>query len=163
MWQPGIRADGVRHTVKVIHWRKRFLRVLALSALISLRLSAADWKGISVDPVGPAPESAVDSSKAKTGWLEVYTPLEVNDNDYQHPRHASYLILNREGRVLKRVRNHAGSFAQEPERVQIAAGTYTLVRPAARRGRPPVPIVVQPNQTTLVRLEGSNSYAATAR
>jgi hypothetical protein len=71
------------------------------------------------------------------GTLVVHTEtFEVRDgeNVFTYFPHLPYDILDRNGRLLRRVLNHIGEQDEAPTRVSLASGTY-LIRTRTSRGR----------------------------
>jgi hypothetical protein len=101
--------------------------------------------------VGPESGSTVSPS----GYLVVYTDTEspINTGDIQYYPHSGYKIYDRNGTLLRNVRNHLNERDEAPMRVSLPAGKYTVVGRSETQGEVAVPIVVGSLRTTVVNLE----------
>jgi hypothetical protein len=106
-------------------------------------------------PVGPSGEPA--RAAAGEGWLVVYSAFEVvpMDNSYSTPR-TRYEVDDAEGRMLRKVSNFASTFDATPTPVSLSAGSYRVLAAAANYGLVAVPVVIQPNRTTTLYLDGAS-------
>lgn len=104
-------------------------------------------------PVGPGPASL--GSGSGQGDLVVYSALEVNMADADHPTHASYTILTADEQPLKKVDNRTGSFYEDPVVVALPAGKYRIKARATNAGWVDLPVVIEASRTTVVDLDGA--------
>jgi len=90
-----------------------------------------------------------------TGYLIVYTdtedPIDVGDIVY-HP-HTSYKIYDSHGALFRSVRNHLSSRDENPARVSLPPGRYTVVGKSETKGDVAVPVNISALRTTVVNLE----------
>jgi hypothetical protein len=102
-------------------------------------------------PVGPdsGPKPAV------SGYLVVYTDTEnpTNTGDIMYYPHTSYKIYDTHGKFLRRVANHMNSEDENPSRVSLPPGRYTVVGQSETQGNVAVPVLVSALRTTVVNLE----------
>ena len=104
--------------------------------------------------VGPPPGKV--SANAGQGNLVVYSAWDgLDTGDADHEKHSSYAILSGEGVLIKRVPNRCGSFGGNPQTVNLPPGAYQLEARASNFGVVSIPILIEPNQETVVRLDGS--------
>jgi len=105
----------------------------------------------SADAIGSVDVRARD---AGNGSLVVNTDtFEVSDGDIEYYPHRSYDLLDPQGVLLQRIRNHRGLNDEEPTPVALAPGVY-LVRTVDRRGvRREVYATVRSGQTTVLELD----------
>ena len=98
-----------------------------------------------------------------SGDLLVYSatyPQTLEQSEY--PAHTDYTIATADGHIIERVSNATGTFASRPARVTLPAGEYH-VRAQCKGGRfVTVRVVIEPNKTTIVDLDGE-TLAPSAR
>ncbi len=126
--------------------------LLVLCGTLSCLADGNTPRVLVLGPIGPQPPAVKTTDRV--GLLVVYTALEPNDNDYEHPRHASYRIYGHKGDLVRAVRNATGFFAQQPETVRLAPGDYTVIAPAENYGTVRLAVVVKGGQTTVAYLDG---------
>ena len=102
-------------------------------------------------------------STAGTGDLIVYSATYAQTLEQsEYTAHTNYTIATPDGKVIRRVANATGSFASRPARVSLPPGEYH-VRAQYEGGRfVTVRIVIEPEQTTVLDLEGEASKQASA-
>lgn len=106
------------------------------------------------DPVGPEIEQ-LDPAPHQ-GDLLVFSADRVSTTTQsEYPVHTAYTIYTLEGRVLKRVRNLAGTFNQDPERVSLPEGSYRVRALKEGGGEVIVTVIIRPGKTTVVDLDGT--------
>jgi hypothetical protein len=104
--------------------------------------------------VGPAP--SVAKVRMRTlGNLVVYTAVEVPpiSSDTLFYPHTAYAINDSHGAFLRGVRNHIGSWDEQPERVSLPPGRYLISAESELQGDVKVPIIIRPAKTTVVNLQ----------
>ena len=115
--------------------------------------------------VGPAPSGATMQARA-TGDLIVYTavkvPLPMGVSDTQYYPHTSYALYDANGKFLRGVRNHIGAWDEEPERVSLPPGRYTISAESELQGSVKAPIIIQAGKTTVVNLQRISHHDALA-
>ncbi len=101
--------------------------------------------------VGPdsAPKASV------TGYLVVYTDTEnpINVGDIVYYPHTGYKIYDSHGVLLRFVRNHMSERDEQPSRVSLPPGHYTVIGKSEAQGQVAVPVIVNGLRTTVVNLE----------
>ncbi len=101
------------------------------------------------------PDTATPSPNPRTGDLLVYSatyPQTLEQSEY--PAHTNYTIATPDDKVIEQVTNATGSFNSRPARVSLPPGEYH-VRAQYNGGRfVTVPVVIEPNKTTIVDLDG---------
>jgi hypothetical protein len=114
------------------------------------------------EAVGPAPKVAHEGSisaeghAAGEGLLLVYTPVRTATAEQsEYPVHTSYSVLDGQGKLLHHVDNHTGPFAAEPQAVNLAPGHYRVQARTLDGARVVLPVVIAPEATTVVDLDGS--------
>lgn len=125
---------------------------VGLLAALLLGVHCAQSEPLLVLPtVGPdsGPKVAV------TGYLVVYTDTEspINTGDLQYYPHTPYKIYHRDGTLFKSVRNHVSERDEQPARVSLPPGRYTIVGKSETKGDVAVPVIISPLRTTVVNLE----------
>jgi len=125
------------------------------------------------EAVGPPPAAAYEDSVrgapttdgrvAGEGVLLVSTPVRTATAEQsEYPVHTSYSLLDSQGRLVQRVENHAGPFAAEPQTVSLAPGEYRVRARTLEGGRVVLPVVIKPEATTVVDLDGGAGQMPTA-
>jgi hypothetical protein len=105
-------------------------------------------------PVGPEIEQ-VDAA-ATRGDLLVYSADRVSMTvQSEYPVHTAYTIYSLDGRAIKRVRNLAGTFNQDPEKVSLPQGSYRIKALKSGGGEVIVTVVIRPGKITVVDLDGT--------
>src|SRR5581483_2490557 len=141
----------------MINAMKPFTVLLTAIAAAALVGCAASSTTVIADRVGPDLAQPRINVSAGRGQLIVYTARDtgIGDPVAYFPTHSSYVILNADGSVLRRVDNRSGNFDREPLTVSLPSGTYKIRGRASNSGNVIVPIVVAENKTTVVDLEGA--------
>jgi len=103
-----------------------------------------------LEAVGPM--QRVTAFHQHQGSLVVYTALINNPNDPEHQWHSAYRITDSEGALVRRVINQTGSFAQDPEIIDLPTGRYVVTARAVNYGDVNVPVVISEGQNTVVDL-----------
>jgi len=77
---------------------------------------------------------------------------------YRH-EYSDYRIYATDGRLLSTIHNDNGLLLERPKEVPLPAGAYRVVARANGYGTVTVPVVIRPDQRTVVHLEGSPAWA----
>jgi hypothetical protein len=104
-------------------------------------------------PVGPTPPGAYEQEE--NGFLRVFSRTEQTewgDNTYYYI-HTAYWIYNADGRRIRTVANHDTSIDEDPQKVALAPGTYTVQAWSDNDGLVTVPVIIKRGQFTTVNLE----------
>ena len=108
---------------------------------------------VAVQAVGPAPRE--EANNAQDGYLVVYSAWGlVNENKAPVDHHSRYTIRSDDGRMNRVIINHVDRFDEGPIRLPLTAGTYKVSALSAHSGRVIVPVIIEPQQTTYVYLDG---------
>jgi len=106
--------------------------------------------------VGPRQYLPEVNSIEPRGSLVVYTAFDsssVTGDD--QPRHSDYELRSSDGQLIKRVFNRAHGIGDEPATVDLVPGRYVIEARATRARRVSVPIAIEADRTTCLRLDGS--------
>lgn len=113
--------------------------------------------GAPAEPVKVLPAVGPNSEpKASvTGYLVVYTDTEspINVGDIVYYPHTGYKIYDSHGVYLRFVRNHMSERDEQPSRVSLPPGRYTVVGRSETQGPVSVPVIINGLRTTVVNLE----------
>ena len=138
------------------------MAVILLAGLSGALLSGcANRNGLVLETVGPRPPhpSALDST---TGALVVYSAYEpgaeFNIRNEFYRSHTDYKIFADDGTLLRKVHNNTGTFQQDPVTVPLAPGKYTVVARANGYDDVTVPVIIAPQQSTILHLEGGGAW-----
>jgi hypothetical protein len=138
----------------------KLLVTTGLLATVALLSGCASQRpALVLDPVGPAPVPA--GVAGSSGTLMVFSAFRQGANFNGPPyrrQYTDYKILSPTGKLLQWVRNDGGTLVAAPKPVALPTGTYRVVARANGYGEITVPVVIRPNQATLVHLEGSASW-----
>jgi len=78
----------------------------------------------------------------------------VNENKAPVDHHSRYTVTSDDGKINRVIINHADRFDEGPIRVPLGAGSYKVSALSAHSGRVLVPVIIAPQQTTYVYLDG---------
>jgi len=127
---------------------------LYLWGLASMGGCAASNPIVLHTPVGP--QGSYASPPATQGMLVVYSASHAGTyGQSEYPVHTDYTISRRDGGIVQRVENRAGSFYQYPATVSLRPGEYQVKALAERGGWVVVPIIIEAGKTTVVNLDGT--------
>ena len=93
--------------------------------------------------------------KVSVGYLTVFSSTEETqwgEGSYYYV-HTGYRIYDSAGKVVKWVENHDTSIDEDPQKVELAPGTYTIWAQSDKDGYVKVPVVIKQARTTAVHLE----------
>jgi hypothetical protein len=132
--------------------KNRLVVWLVAGVAPALAACAATHGPLVLGPVGP--EEQTVSRLSLTGYLKVYTATEQhNDGDTYYYPHAEYFVYSPDNKLVKRVANAISIHDEEPELVELPAGTYIVLAPSESYGMVRVKAIVQPGEQTTVNLE----------
>ncbi|MDB6066470.1 MAG: hypothetical protein JWR26_2678 [Pedosphaera sp.] len=128
---------------------------VALSVLV-FTLSACTFHPapLALNPIGPAPLEERPASLDQ-GRLIVYSAWDPFANRYL-VNHTPYTIISEDGKWVKQVTNHLGPLDDDPARVLLPAGSYTVKARSQDYGNIEAPVVIKTGRTTVLYLDGSN-------
>jgi hypothetical protein len=111
---------------------------------------------IALAPVGPR-QFPPEPNLGPRGSLIVYSafePVSIS-SDSEQRRHSDYDLRSVDGKLIQRVVNRADALHEEPAVVKLAPGHYSVAARAYGAQRVVIPIVIEEDKTTCVRLDGS--------
>ena len=108
------------------------------------------------ETIGPA---FVAASPDRNGFLTVYsaTTWVTNDDGPSLLDHTDYDVYAADGTLFEQVANHD----EEPARVTLPKGTYTVVAASDNSGMVSIPVAIETGRTTVVNLESGNGWKQT--
>ena len=111
---------------------------------------------LSLAPIGPR-RIPPESESPSLGSLVVYSAFEAmsSSNDSDQRRHSNYELRAANGDLIERISNQEQQFSEEPAIVKLAPGRYSITARANVSRRVDIPIVIEADKTTCVRLDGS--------
>jgi hypothetical protein len=139
---------------------RNFFPLLAGLSIIFLSGCASGNKLV-LGTVGPqlSQPAAINTTN---GTLVVYSAYEAgaefNSRNESGQSHSNYKILTSDGRLLQKVHNDTGTMLQNPAAVQLAPGKYTVVAKANGYGYATIPVIIAPQQSTILHLEGGGAW-----
>jgi hypothetical protein len=102
-------------------------------------------------PVGPEPPRP----PPRNGDLVVYSATyAATAEQSEYPVHTNYTVATTSGKVIERVANASGPFSADPATVVLPSGEYQVRAQYNHGGFVVVPVVIEPNKTTVVDLDG---------
>src|ERR1051326_2438107 len=114
-----------------------------------------------LQPVGPVPpESSAGPPARNEGYLVVYSAWSSFVDLGSVGHHSRYTIRANDQAQPREIINHADRFDEGPIRLSLAPGSYHVTARATHAGRVVVPVVIKPQETTFVYLDGSNPQQA---
>lgn len=134
----------------------KYFQLSLISALLAL-LPACTTPStpMALQAVGPAPRE--EANGAQEGYLMVYSAWGiVNENKAPVDHHSRYTVMSEDGKMNRVIINHVDRFDEGPLRVALAAGAYKVSALSAHSGRVIVPVIIAPQQTTYVYLDGQS-------
>ena len=95
------------------------------------------------------------NDQASFGYLKVFSSTQESqwgEGSYYY-LHTGYRIYDSTGKAVKWVENHNTSIDEDPEKVELAPGAYTIWAQSDKDGYVKVPVVIKPARITAVHLE----------
>ncbi len=137
---------------------KTFACLCGVCAALLLNASICLASPIVVNqPIGPKP--AWPHQGPVQGYLAVYSATEEKqdgENTYFYP-HSGYDIYTADGKHLQRVSNHISNRDEDPEKVELPAGTYKVKAWSENDGLMMMTVIIKGGQTTTLDLDSKNS------
>ncbi len=122
---------------------------------------ATDKNHFSIETVGPVP-SASPATGSANGTLVVYSAFkrnaDFNTSDPTHPEHSDYKVLAADGSLVCRVHNVGKTVFEDAVPIGLTPGQYQVVARANGFGYLTIPVVIEPQQNTIVHLEGGDAW-----
>jgi len=114
-----------------------------------------------LDAVGPAWSQPAEASPVLTnGTLVVYSAYRISadfdESDPRRPEYSDYKIFTTDGKLLRKVHNKSGTILQDVVKVELSPGKYNVVARANGYGYVTVPVMIAPQQSTILHLEGDS-------
>ena len=145
----------LNHFTTIASRMKMTLRNTTLSvATAALAASCASAPPTMVhETVGPGPTVV---NQQHNGFLKVYSATEsmADDDGPSLLKYTNYQIDAADGTLFKEVPNDD----QEPTRVILPKGAYTVVARSDTSGKVSVPVAIQTGKTTIVHLEREKDW-----
>src|ERR1700722_13488828 len=143
---------------------KRFFFLLG-TGLVSM-LVGCSTTPVALAPVGPDPGGI--GTTATAGTLQVFSRVVERSDDQNQGgngvsdwrRYTGYDIYDLQGKRVRHVRNAIGYYAESPERITLAPGSYLVKAQAKGAFWVDVPVTIQRGRTTRVHLD--NNWNPTA-
>jgi hypothetical protein len=138
------------------------LALIFMAGLATALLSGcASSNGLVLGTVGPQPLH-LSAFNSTTGTLVVYsayeTGAEFNIRNEFYRSHSDYKIFAGDGTLLRKVHNNTETFQQNPVTVPLAPGKYTVAAQANGYDDVTIPVIIAPQQTTVIHLEGGGVW-----
>lgn len=138
------------------------LHLLTLTLAATLVSGCAAGKnGLVLNTVGPSPSQSM-AAGSTNGTLLVYTAYTRNADffgrDSRRPEYSDYKIVSADGNLVLRVHNNNGTILQDLKSVELAPGKYNIFARVNGYGHLAIPVMVEGGQTTVLHLEGGNSW-----
>jgi hypothetical protein len=115
---------------------------------------------VALAPVGPNP--AYGHHPGSEGQLQVFSCLEPQTDDQNQGstdpiwfQHTGYSVYTPQGRLVERVDNTVGHYAQAPRLVNLPDGRYYIQAHVAGYVLVKVPVTIASGQTTRVHLDNA--------
>ncbi len=139
------------------------MAVIAMMAGAFLCGCVTSHNRLVLDTVGPDPSlSQVVQVATNHGWLVVYSAYrrnaDFNSRDSYRPECSDFKIYSSTGQFQQRIHNNSGNSLQSVVPVALPAGEYKVKARANGYGYVIVPVVILPNQTTVLHLEGDGDW-----
>ena len=93
--------------------------------------------------------------KPSSGYLKVFSVTQESqwgEGSYYY-LHTGYRIYDSNGKAIKWIENHDSNIDEDPQKVELAPGAYTVRAQSDRDGYVKVQVVIKPAQTTAIHLE----------
>ena len=110
---------------------------------------------VSRPAVEPKPPGQYDPGSV--GYLKVFSVTQESpwgEGSYYH-LHTGYRIYDSSGKAVKWVENHDSSIDEDPQKVELAPGAYTIWAQSEKDGFVKVPVVIKLARMTTVNLNAS--------
>lgn len=129
-----------------------------VAAVLLLQGCAPYRNHLVLDPIGPPPSPIVNSGLM--GELIVFSAFDIhayfNNRPYQR-LYSDYKILSDDGAPLQVIHNNVMGASGGPKPVTLSRGHYRVIARANGYGWVTVPVVIRPNDVTIVHLEGGSA------
>jgi hypothetical protein len=132
---------------------------LLMGATLASVLAGCSTVPLVTAPVGPNPLGS--ASEVSTGILQVFSRVgeqsdDQNQGEDDSPfwhQHTDYTICHLDGKLVKRVGNTIGHYAEAPAPVVLPAGRYLVKAQADDYSWLELPVEIKPGRTTRVHLD----------
>jgi hypothetical protein len=139
------------------------ISILGASVLLSGCMTTNN-NNLTLETVGPVPSQpqATSTDSSANGTLVVYSAFkrnaDFNASDPTHPEHSDYKIFNPDGSVVLKVHNVTKTVFEDAVPVGLAPGKYVVGARANGYGYLKIPVVIEPEQRTVIHLEGGDPW-----
>jgi hypothetical protein len=141
---------------------KNIFMMCAVAASIVLSGCATNQPGPALATVGPVPLASPVTGSGN-GTLLVFSAFkrnaDFNTSDPNREEHSDYKILNADGTLLRRVHNVTKTVFEDAVPVSLPPGKYQVVARANAYGYLTIPVRIEPQQTTVLHLEGGGFWS----
>jgi hypothetical protein len=127
--------------------------ILSVATAVLVASCASAPPTIVHETIGPGPTIV---NEEHNGFLKVYSATEsmADDDGFSLLRYTNYQIDAADGTFFKEVPNDD----QEPTRVILPKGTYTVVAQSDTSGKVSVPVAIETGKTTVLHLEREKDW-----
>ena len=134
------------------------MRIVLPTVVVSILacVTGCTTQPIALAPVGPQRSPALAAKGDPHGLLVVYSAFDATagmSDELKH--HSDYDLRSGHGQLIERVFNRANGLSEEPVALELAPGNYEVVARATRSRQVIVPIIIEADKTTCLRLDGS--------
>lgn len=137
------------------------MKILSLTAIVGLVAYLAGCTStpqppLALAPIGPR-QLQREPNPGPRGSLIVYSAFEYasSNSDSDQRRHTDYELRSADGALTQRISNRADTMGEEPAILKLTPGNYSITARAKSAKQVIVPLVIETDKTTCVRLDGS--------
>ena len=145
----------LNHLTTITSRMKLALRntILSVATAVLVASCASAPPTIVHETIGPGPTIV---NEEHNGFLKVYSATEsmADDDGFSLLRYTNYQIDAADGTLFKEVPNDD----QEPTRVILPKGTYTVMAQSDTSGMVSVPVAIETGKTTVLHLEREKDW-----
>jgi hypothetical protein len=111
---------------------------------------------VTLEPVGPRPLRQA-MAVPPGGFLVVYSALDAAPGTAENDSwtYSNYQLCDANGQRLQWIRNQSDQVAPDPAHIRLSPGRYSIVARSAEGRQTTVPVVIEEDRTTYVRLDGT--------
>lgn len=149
-----IIAQRTSHKCRIGVARYRLIRPAGAFLLLACLFLPGQARASATLPT-VAPAHVGQNDKVTVGYLTVFSSTqetEWGEGSYYYA-HTGYRIYDSRGKEVKWVENHNTSIDEDPEKVELSPGTYTIWAQSDRDGYVKMPVVIKLARITAVHLE----------
>jgi hypothetical protein len=150
-----IKITSKKKQIKMNHSKSNQAQSTKTAAAIACTLLLLSGSQL-LSPAHAAPASITTSEReSNPGYLEVFSSTESyqwGEGSVYYP-HTGYRIFDASGKAVRWIDNNSASSDEQPEKVELPSGTYTVWAQSDRKGYVLEKVVIQPFRVTTVQLE----------